>query len=158
MPSGVPHRFVDRLAASWQSSCAEVRASADAVTSRAARLQQDVDRLVGIRDAWTRSRSDAASANAPAVVLGRIDGIRIAISSAKARLEARLAALLIVQHRLSQELTRCDQTVARIAQAAASCSSAWVRARAFRSGAAPCGPAPPPSSPRPAGSRPRRST
>ena len=117
MPSGVPRRFVDRLAASWQSSCAEVRASADAVTSRAARLQQDVDRLVGIRDAWTRSRSDAASANAPAVVLGRIDGIRIAISSAKARLEARLAALLIVRHRLSQELTRCGQMVARITQA-----------------------------------------
>lgn len=108
---------VDRLAASWHASCADVRASAGAVTGRAARLQQDVDRLVGLREAWTRARSDAASANGPAVVLGRIDEIRRAISSTKARLEARLAALLVVQHRLSQELTRCDQTVARIAQA-----------------------------------------
>jgi small-conductance mechanosensitive channel len=111
-----PLAVVDRLAASWQVSCAEVRGSAETVTRRAARLQQDVDRLAGLREAWTRSRSDAASANAPAVVLGRIDEIRTAISGTKARLEARLAALLVVQHRLSQELAHCDQTVARIAQ------------------------------------------
>ena len=113
-----PLAVIDRLAASWHATCAaDVRASADAVTGRAARLQHDADRLVGLREAWTRSHSDAASANAPAVVLGRIDEIRSAISSTKARLETRLAALLVVQHRLSQEVARCEQTVARIAQA-----------------------------------------
>jgi small-conductance mechanosensitive channel len=113
-----PLPVVERLAASWQATCAtDVRASADAVTGRAARLEQDVDRLAELREAWTQTRSDAVGANAPAVVLGRIDEIRTAISSTKARLEARLAAILVVQHRLRQEVARCDQIVARIAQA-----------------------------------------
>src|SRR5262249_8935098 len=41
------------------------------------------------------------------------------ISATKARLEARLAALLVLQHRLSQELARCEQVLVRIAEARA---------------------------------------
>jgi hypothetical protein len=68
-----PLAVVDRLAASWQATCAvDIRASADAVTGRAARLQQDVTRLGELREAWTRSRSDAVGAGAPAVVLQRL--------------------------------------------------------------------------------------
>jgi small-conductance mechanosensitive channel len=113
-----PLAVVERLGASWQATCAtEVRASADAVTGRAARLEQDVDRLAELQEAWTQTRIEAVGANAPAVVLGRIDEIRTAISAAKARLDARLAAILVVQHRQRQELAHCDEIVARLAQA-----------------------------------------
>src|SRR5262249_22665085 len=82
-------------------------------------LQEDVGRLASLRETWARSRSDAVEAGAPALVLGRIDEMQKAISATKARLEARLAALLVLQHRLSQELARCEQVLVRIAEARA---------------------------------------
>lgn len=105
--------------ATWQATRRQVRAWSDIVTRRATDLQQDVERLAALRETWTRSRTDAVSAGAPTLVLGRIDEMQKAISSTKARLEVRLAALLVLQHRLSQELARCEQVLARIAQARA---------------------------------------
>ena len=111
-----PLGILDGLTSSWQAVCSELRTSIDTATRRATQLQQEGDRLGSLRDTWTRARGDAAAAQAPAVVIGRIDEIRMAISSTKAHLESRLGALTVLQHRLSQELTRCDQVLARIAQ------------------------------------------
>lgn len=111
-----PLAILDGLASSWQAVSAELRTSIDTATRSATQLQQEVDRLGALRDTWTRARGDAAAAQAPAVVLGRIDEIRMALSSTKAHLESRLGALTVLQHRLSQELTRCEQVLARIAQ------------------------------------------
>src|SRR5262245_21852742 len=99
-----PLAVLDGLASSWQAVCTELRTYIDTATRSATQLQQEVDRLAALRETWTRARGDAASAQAPSVVLDRIDEIRKAISSTKARLESRLGALTVLQHRVSQEL------------------------------------------------------
>ena len=119
LDAGAPLALLDRLDATWQATRRQLRMSSDTVTRRASLLQQDVDRLASLRETWGRTRIDAVGAGAPAVVLGRIDEMQKAISSTKARLEVRLAALLVLQHRLSQELARCEQVLARIAEARA---------------------------------------
>jgi potassium efflux system protein len=119
LDAGAPLALLDRLDATWQATRRQVRTWSDTVTRRATQFQQDVERLAVLRETWARSRTDAVGAGAPAVVLGRIDEIQKAISSTKARLEARLAALLVLQHRLSQELARCEHALARIAEARA---------------------------------------
>lgn len=112
-----PLALLEGLAANWQAACANLRRSIDTVTGSATSLQRDAEELASLRETWARARNDAAGGQAPPVVLGRIDEIRTAISATKARLEARLAALAVLQHRLSQELTRCDQTLGRIVHA-----------------------------------------
>lgn len=119
LDAGASLALLDRLDATWQATRRQVRTWSDTVTRRATQFQQDVERLAVLRETWARSRTDAVGAGAPAVVLGRIDEMQKAISSTKARLEARLAALLVLQHRLSQELARCEQALARIAEARA---------------------------------------
>jgi potassium-dependent mechanosensitive channel len=116
LDAGAPLALLDRLDATWQATRRQIRGWSDTVTRRATQLQQDVERLDSLRETWARSRADAVSAGAPALVLGRIDELLKAISSTKARLESRLAALLVLQHRLSQELGRCEQILARIAE------------------------------------------
>ena len=117
LDAGAPLALLDRLDATWQATRRQVRAWSDTVTRRASQLQQDAERLASLRETWARSRSDAVAAGAPAQVLGRIDEMQKAINSTKAHLEARLAALLVLQLRLSQELARCEQVLARIAEA-----------------------------------------
>ena len=119
LDAGAPLTLLDRLDAAWQATRRQIRTWSDTVTRRATQLQQDVERLAYLRDTWARSRTDAVGAGAPALVLGRIDEMQKAISSTKARLEVRLAALLVLQHRVSQELARCEQILARIAEARA---------------------------------------
>ena len=119
LDAGAPLTLLDRLDASWQATRRQIRTWSDTVTRRATDLQQDVERLVSLRETWARSRTDARSAGAPDLVLSRIDEMQKAISTTKARLEVRLAALLVLQHRISQELVRCEQILARIAEARA---------------------------------------
>jgi potassium efflux system protein len=119
LDAGAPLALLDQLDATWQATRRQVRAWSDTVTRHASDLQDDVERLASLRETWARSRTDALGAGAPALVLGRIDEMQKAISSTKARLEARLAATLVLQHRLSQELARCDQILARITEARA---------------------------------------
>jgi small-conductance mechanosensitive channel len=119
LDAGAPLALLDRLDATWHATRRQVRAWSETVTRRAAKLQDDVERLASLRETWARSRADAVAAGAPALVLGRIDEMQKAISSTKARLEASLAATLVLQHRLSQELARYDQILARIAEARA---------------------------------------
>ena len=117
LDAGAPLALLDRLDATWQATRRQVRAWSDTVTRRASQLQQDAERLASLRETWVRSRNDAVAAGAPTLVLGRIDEMQKAINSTKAHLEARLAALLVLQLRLSQELARCEQVLARIAEA-----------------------------------------
>src|SRR5262249_21203492 len=73
LDAGAPLAVLDRLDATWQATRRQVRAWSDTVTRRASQLQEDVQRLASLRETWTRSRSDAVGAGAPALVLSRID-------------------------------------------------------------------------------------
>lgn len=107
---------LDELARDWQGTRAQLDTWADRLAARGIQLQQEIERLSTLRETWVRSRDEARLARAPAPLIEQIDGILTAISSARARLNARLAALLVLQYRIRQELRRCDDAQRRVAR------------------------------------------
>ncbi len=101
----------------WRGIRAEVNDWADELAEQGSRLQQEIQRLSNLHETWAKSFREAKSAKAPAELLQEIDGIQTAISAAQARVNARLASLLVLQYQVALEARRCDQVLTQIAQA-----------------------------------------
>lgn len=101
----------------WRGVRAELNTWADRLAAQGSRLQQEVQRLTDLHEAWARSFKEVQSAKAPPEVLQEINGILTAINAAQARVNARLASLLVLQYQVALEIRRCDQVLSQIAQA-----------------------------------------
>jgi small-conductance mechanosensitive channel len=108
---------LEDMASAWSGIRGELQDSADQLATQARRLQQEVERLADLREAWTRSLQEVQAAHGPGPVAQEIQGILAAITTAQARLAARRASLLILQYQLGLEIRRVDRVLARIAQA-----------------------------------------
>ncbi|MFB3818797.1 MAG: mechanosensitive ion channel family protein [Candidatus Methylomirabilales bacterium] len=108
---------LEDMASAWTGVRADLQAWADQLATQARRLQQEVERLADLREAWTRSLQEIQAARGPGPVVQEIQGILNAIATAQARLAARRASLLILQYQVGLEIRRVDRILGRIAQA-----------------------------------------
>ena len=105
------------LADSWGGMRSRLAAWDDRLTARATLLQQRVAELEVMRATWSDTRTLALESQAPPSVLERIDTTLAAIAAARKSVEERLSHVLSLQDRAVTELVRCDEVLARIAQA-----------------------------------------
>ena len=89
----------------------------DTLTTRATRLEQHVEQVERMRATWSATREAAARSAAPASVVDRVDATLQGISTARTRVDGRLAQVLGLQDRVVNEIARCDDVLARIAAA-----------------------------------------
>lgn len=108
---------LEDMASAWTGVRGELQDWADQLAGQARRLQQEVERLTDLREAWTRSLQEVQTARGPGPVVQEIQGIMAAITAAQARLAARRASLLILQYQVGLEIRRVNRVLARIAQA-----------------------------------------
>jgi hypothetical protein len=104
------------MAQVWRGIRAELNSWADALADQGSRLQQEIQRLSDLHATWATSFREGESAKAPPQLLQEIDSIQTAISAAQARVNARLAGLLVLQYQTALEVRRCDQVLTQIAQ------------------------------------------
>ena len=107
---------LEDMAQVWRGVRDELRSWGDQLAEQGSRLQLEVQRLSDLHATWAKSFREAGDAKAPAQLLQEIDSIQTAISAAQARVNARLAGLLVLQYQTALEVRRCDQVLAQIAQ------------------------------------------
>src|SRR5262245_42416570 len=105
------------LTDSWQMMRSRLAPLNDTLTRRATLAQQRVEQLDSMQATWAATRTDAEKAGAPPTVFARIDGTLAAIATARGNAGAQLAHVLGLQDRAARQLGRCDDVLARIAQA-----------------------------------------
>jgi potassium-dependent mechanosensitive channel len=113
----LPLGALGQVGATWESTRARLRGWSEILTQQTSRLEQERTRLASLRENWQRSRETAASGGAPKVALDEIDAILTGLNGARGRIETRLSTLLVAQYRLAELQRRCDEALARVAQA-----------------------------------------
>jgi len=108
---------LEDMTIAWRGVRAELDAWADRLATQGGRLQQELKHLSALHDAWAMSSKEVQGVKAPPQVLQEINGILTAIAAAQARVNARLASLLVLQYQVALEIRRCDQVLSQIAQA-----------------------------------------
>jgi potassium efflux system protein len=108
---------LDTLVDFWRSNRATLATWMATVTERADWLEQQRAELAKLGATWTRTRAEVRAAKAPPEVSQRIMDVLAAVAGAQARVEAERATTLVLQDRISRELTRADSVLAQIAQA-----------------------------------------
>lgn len=101
----------------WKSRQLQISTWLNLLTERAVELREASDRLVGLKESWSRARETAAASLAPTATLQQIDAVLNAIDASQAPMRAHLDDLLGFQGRVSAALTRCDDILMNIAQA-----------------------------------------
>jgi potassium efflux system protein len=89
------------------------------LTRRATELERELSQLEALRATWSATRGEAltSGAPAPAPVLDRIHATLAAIVAARDTLGDWRARVLRLQDRVAKETARCDDVLAKIAQA-----------------------------------------
>ena len=100
----------------WQLRQVETTRWLSALTAQATRLQQAMNQLGDLQKTWGSTRADAQAAKAPDPILGQIDATLAAITAAQAKLQSERAALLDLQSRVAQEVTKCGTALAQIGE------------------------------------------
>jgi potassium-dependent mechanosensitive channel len=100
----------------WQRRGVEAKGSLSALTLQATKLQQSLNQLGDLQKTWGNTRASAQEAKAPEPILQQIDTTLAAITAAQAKLQSERAALLELQSRMAQSVTKCDTVLARIDQ------------------------------------------
>jgi len=108
---------LDTLVDFWRSNRATLATWMATVTERADWLEQQRAELAKLGATWTRTRAEVRAAKAPPEVSQRIMDVLATLAGAQARVEAERATTLVLQDRISRELTRADSALAQIAQA-----------------------------------------
>jgi small-conductance mechanosensitive channel len=89
----------------------------DTLTTRATRLEQQVEQVESMRATWSATREAVVQSAAPASVVDRVDATLEAISAVRTRAGGRLAHVLGLQDRVGNQIARCDDVLARIGAA-----------------------------------------
>jgi small-conductance mechanosensitive channel len=101
----------------WTSRQLQTTTWLNALTQRAARLEEALTRLAAQHQTWTQTQDAARAAKAPEPTLQQIAGVLAAIEAAQTPLQAQRATALDFQSRVSQEVARCQTALARVAEA-----------------------------------------
>jgi len=105
------------LAVVWQGIRTELNEWSERLEQRGTNLQRELKRLSDLDETWARPLKEIQSAQVPPQLIAEIAGMRDAIRSARTRVNSRLAEVLVLEYRVSVELRRADQALARIALA-----------------------------------------
>ncbi len=102
---------------SWMVMRSELAAWNDTLTSRATQLERELSQLEALRATWSASRTEALASRVPGPVLERINATLAAIVAAREGVGAQRTRVLSLQDRVVREVARCDDVLAKIAQA-----------------------------------------
>jgi potassium efflux system protein len=86
-----------------------------AVTRAAARLDDDLTTLNGIRQVWEATANDLHAASAPEVVVQQLSGLLDEIGALQRQVETKRAQRLVVQDGLTRQGARADQILEHVA-------------------------------------------
>jgi potassium-dependent mechanosensitive channel len=100
----------------WQRRQLQMTGWLHVLTERATQLQEMSNRLAGLQKTWTASRAAAQLAQAPEPIWQQIDATLAAIAATQTPLQAQRTAVLDLQSRVAQEVARCSNVLAQIAQ------------------------------------------
>ncbi|MGZ9155612.1 MAG: hypothetical protein ACXW6J_20195, partial [Candidatus Binatia bacterium] len=100
----------------WQRHELAAKGSLSALTLQATKLQQSLNQLTDLEKIWGNTRAAAQEAKAPDPIVQQIDATLAAITAAQAKLQSERAALLDLQSRVAQGVTKCDTILAQIGQ------------------------------------------
>jgi potassium efflux system protein len=101
----------------WQRDHVETNLRLHTLTQHARTLQDDLAQLGALQQTWSRTRASAEASNAPVPILQQIDSTLSAISQAQAKFETERRAILNLQSRVAEHLSKCTAALAQIAQA-----------------------------------------
>jgi small-conductance mechanosensitive channel len=108
---------LDALADSWDSSRILLADWAEILTTRATWLGQQHERVVALRETWSRTQVELRASRTLAPVVERVESTLSSLTSAQKRVEAHGAATLLLQDQVAREVARCEEALALIGQA-----------------------------------------
>ena len=100
----------------WNRQQVEVTAWLNTLTQQATRLQNGLNQLSGLQKIWNDTRAAAEESKAPGPILEQIDAVLASIAEAQTKLSSERSALLDLQSRVAQELSRCGTVLSEITQ------------------------------------------
>jgi potassium efflux system protein len=112
-----PLETLEAQQALWQRTHLQVSTWLTLLTQRTVALQEMLNRIASLQATWTRTLEAAQASQAPAATLQQIDTVLNAIGAAQVPLRAQHDGVVNLQISVSEELTRCDDALSRIAQA-----------------------------------------
>ena len=105
------------LSDSWMVMRSELARWNDTLARRATHLERELSQVEALRATWSASRTEASASSVPTSVLERINATLAAIVVARESVEGQRTRVLRLQDRVVKEIARCDETLAKIAQA-----------------------------------------
>jgi small-conductance mechanosensitive channel len=100
----------------WQRHQVAATAALSTLTQQATKLQDGLNQLADLQKLWNNTRQSAEKSKAPDPILQQINATLKAIAAAQAKLQTERTAILDLQSRLAQELTKCGTALAQIGQ------------------------------------------
>ncbi|HEU4344821.1 MAG TPA: hypothetical protein VFU31_25000, partial [Candidatus Binatia bacterium] len=100
----------------WQRTQLETTGWLSALTRQATKLQDGLNQLAELQKTWNNTRDSALASKAPDPILQQIDATLTAMAGAQAKLQTERSAVLDLQSRLAQEVTKCGTALAQIGQ------------------------------------------
>jgi small-conductance mechanosensitive channel len=100
----------------WQRHQVEATAWLNTLTQLATRLQDGLNQLAELQKTWNSTLASAQKSKAPDPIRQQIDATLAAIAAAHAKLQSERTAMLNMQSRVAQEVTKCGTALAQIGQ------------------------------------------
>ena len=107
---------LQNLQQEWQRREVSAKGWLNALTAQATKLQDALNQLSDQQKLWSATRASAQDAKAPGPIVQQIDATLAAISAAQAKLNSERTALLDLQSRVAEAVTRCGAALAQIGQ------------------------------------------
>jgi len=105
------------LAVVWQTMRTDLNDWSEMLEARGKALQHELKRLSDLDETWVRALRELQTGQIPPQLIAEIAEMRDSIQAARARVNSRLAEVLVLEYRISVEQRRTDQALAMIAQA-----------------------------------------
>ncbi|MGZ8435854.1 MAG: mechanosensitive ion channel family protein [Candidatus Binatia bacterium] len=100
----------------WQRHQVEATAWLNTLTQLATKLQDGLNQLAELQKTWNSTLASAQESKAPDPIRQQIDATLAAIAAAHAKLQTERTAVLNMQSRVAQEVTKCGTALAQIGQ------------------------------------------
>jgi small-conductance mechanosensitive channel len=100
----------------WQRRELETKGWMSVLTTQATKLQAALDQLNDLQKSWSSTRGSAQEVKAPDPILQQIEATLASITTAQTKIQSERTALLDLQSRVAQQVTKCDTVLAQISQ------------------------------------------
>ena len=105
------------LQARWKPRQVQIGGWLDQLTKKAIALQDALSRLDTLLRLWTRTQASLQASGTPPATLNQVAQVLKAIEKGQGNLSGQHDAVLNLQSRVSEEMTRCNDILARIDKA-----------------------------------------